>query len=142
MWKKYDYRELGIIAEPYFDLDFSKVLYLTDTGRRWDGEGVSIRDKIPVRERGPEGSGLRKARRKGESEGMMERGREWERGIDLEMWVESKILRFNDSTIQRFNDSTIQRFNDFASRFFASLRITIQCPGGVKKDLVDMESSP
>ena len=33
-------------------------------------------------------------------------------GIDLEMWVESKILRFNDSTIQRFNDSTIQRFND------------------------------
>jgi len=56
VWKKYDYRELGIIAEPYFDLDFSKVLYLTDTGRRWDGEGVSIRDKIPVRERGPEGS--------------------------------------------------------------------------------------
>jgi len=46
VWKKYDYRELGIIAEPYFDLDFSKVLYLTDTGRRWDGEKVSIRDKV------------------------------------------------------------------------------------------------
>ena len=38
-----------------------------------------MRDKVPVRERGPEGSGLRKARRKGESEGVMERGREWER---------------------------------------------------------------
>lgn len=46
VWKKYDYRKLGIIAEPYFDLDFSKVLYLTDTGRRWDGEGVSVRDKV------------------------------------------------------------------------------------------------
>lgn len=47
VWQKYDYRELGIIAEPYFDLDFSEVLYLTDTGRRWDGHKVSIRDKEP-----------------------------------------------------------------------------------------------
>ncbi len=46
IWKKYDYKKLGIIGEPYFDVDFSKVLYLTDTGRRWDGEKVSIRDKI------------------------------------------------------------------------------------------------
>ena len=50
LWNHYDYRDYGIIAEPYFDLDFSKVLYLTDTGRRWDGEEVSIRDKAPVRE--------------------------------------------------------------------------------------------
>jgi hypothetical protein len=28
-----------------FDIDFSKLLYLTDTGRRWDGEKVSVRDK-------------------------------------------------------------------------------------------------
>jgi hypothetical protein len=47
VWQKYDYRELGIIAEPYFDLDFSEVLYLTDTGRRWDGGKFSIRDKEP-----------------------------------------------------------------------------------------------
>ncbi|MBN1187859.1 MAG: hypothetical protein JXB49_36635, partial [Bacteroidales bacterium] len=46
MWEKYDYRNYGIIGEPYFDVDFSKVLYLTDTGRRWDGEKVSIRDKV------------------------------------------------------------------------------------------------
>ncbi len=37
---------MGIIGEPYFDVDFSKVLYLTDTGRRWDGEKVSVRDKV------------------------------------------------------------------------------------------------
>jgi hypothetical protein len=46
IWKTYDYRSFGIIGEPYFDVDFSKVLYLTDTGRRWNGEKVSIRDKV------------------------------------------------------------------------------------------------
>lgn len=47
LWKHYDYREYGVIGEPYFDVDFSKVFYLTDTGRRWDGYKVSVRDKIP-----------------------------------------------------------------------------------------------
>jgi len=45
IWQKYDYKEQGLIGEPYFDIDFSKVLYLTDTGRRWDGDKVSVRDK-------------------------------------------------------------------------------------------------
>ena len=47
LWKKYDYRSLGIIGEPYVDTDFSDVFYLTDTGRCWDGYKVSVRDKIP-----------------------------------------------------------------------------------------------
>ena len=47
IWKKYDYKALGIESEPYLDTDFSKVFYLTDTGRRWDGYKVSVRDKIP-----------------------------------------------------------------------------------------------
>jgi len=46
LWKKYNYKELGIIGEPYFDIDFSKMFYLTDTGRMWDGYKVSVRDKI------------------------------------------------------------------------------------------------
>jgi predicted glycosyltransferase len=46
IWRKYDYKKLGIIAEPYFDIDFSKVFYLTDTGRCWDGQRFNIRDKI------------------------------------------------------------------------------------------------
>ncbi|MBL7909537.1 MAG: hypothetical protein JNJ41_00615 [Bacteroidia bacterium] len=45
IWKKYDYKKLGLIAEPYFDVDFNKTFYLTDTGRRWDGAKVSVRDK-------------------------------------------------------------------------------------------------
>ena len=48
LWKQYDYHDFGIIGEPYFDTDFSDVFYLTDTGRRWDGYHVSVRDKIPV----------------------------------------------------------------------------------------------
>ena len=47
LWKHYDYHALGINHESYLDTDFSKVLYLTDTGRRWDGYKVSVRDKIP-----------------------------------------------------------------------------------------------
>lgn len=45
IWKEYDYHALDIIGEPYFDLDFSKVFYLTDTGRRWNGAKYSVRDK-------------------------------------------------------------------------------------------------
>lgn len=47
IWKKYDYHALGIDNEPYLDTDFSQTFYLTDTGRRWDGYKVSVRDKIP-----------------------------------------------------------------------------------------------
>ena len=47
IWKKYSYRELGIIGEPYFDLNFNEFFYLTDTGRKWDGFKVSVRDKMP-----------------------------------------------------------------------------------------------
>ena len=46
IWKKYDYRSLEIIGEPYYDLDFDKVFYLTDTSRRWDGWKTSVRDKV------------------------------------------------------------------------------------------------
>jgi hypothetical protein len=49
IWKKYNYRDWGIIGEPYFDIDFRDVFYLTDTGRRWDGDKVSIRDKVNSR---------------------------------------------------------------------------------------------
>ena len=48
LWEKYDYRSLGLIGEPYLDVNFNETLYLTDTGRRWDGYKVSIRDKIPI----------------------------------------------------------------------------------------------
>lgn len=48
IWKIKSYRDYGILGEPYFDIDFADVFYITDTGRRWDGFKVSMRDKIPV----------------------------------------------------------------------------------------------
>lgn len=45
IWKKYDYKKLGIIAEPYFDINFNELFYITDTGRRWDGHLYNVRDK-------------------------------------------------------------------------------------------------
>jgi hypothetical protein len=50
LWQKYDYKSLGIIGEPYYDIDFNEVFYLTDTGRRWDGWETSVRDKVPQQE--------------------------------------------------------------------------------------------
>jgi len=47
IWNKYDYRTLQIIGEPYYDVNFDEVFYLTDTGRRWDGWKTSVRDKVP-----------------------------------------------------------------------------------------------
>lgn len=46
IWKKFNYRDFGIIGEPYLDINFDKVFYLTDTGRCWDGERYSVRDKV------------------------------------------------------------------------------------------------
>lgn len=46
LWEKYDYRNEGVIGEPYFDVDYTKVLYITDTGRAWNKTGVSVRDKV------------------------------------------------------------------------------------------------
>ena len=49
LWDKYNYRDYDLIAEPYFDIDFNKVFYITDTGRKWDGSKVSVRDKVETK---------------------------------------------------------------------------------------------
>jgi hypothetical protein len=46
LWKNYSYKAFGIQGEPYFEIDFSRFCYLTDTGRRWNGRDVSVRDKV------------------------------------------------------------------------------------------------
>lgn len=56
--KSYDIHALGIDYEPMMDTDFSRTLYLTDTGRRWDGYRVSVRDKVPAYQRKWQRDGL------------------------------------------------------------------------------------
>jgi hypothetical protein len=49
LWKKFNYRDFGIVGEPYFDLinneSVGKLTYLTDTARMWDGDKYNVRDK-------------------------------------------------------------------------------------------------
>ncbi len=49
MWDRYDYRRYGIIGEPFKDIDYNKVFYLTDTGRGWNKNKYSLRDKVETR---------------------------------------------------------------------------------------------
>jgi hypothetical protein len=46
LWERYDYRDFGIIAEPYFDLDYARVFYITDASRAWNNRSLSVRDKV------------------------------------------------------------------------------------------------
>ena len=46
LWDQYSYQDFGIIAEPYFDVDYSKVFYITDTGRAWNNSSISVRDRV------------------------------------------------------------------------------------------------
>ena len=46
LWKHYDYRDFDIIGEPYFDVDFRRVFYISDTGRKWNNEAASVRDRV------------------------------------------------------------------------------------------------
>jgi hypothetical protein len=46
LWKKYNYKDYGINSEPYFDIDFNKVQYITDAGRSWDNAAINLRDKV------------------------------------------------------------------------------------------------
>ena len=53
IWKSYNYRDYGIIGEPYFDFLSSDKLneehmYFTDTARMWDGAKYTVRDKSDV----------------------------------------------------------------------------------------------
>lgn len=50
LWHSYSYHDRGITGEPYFDINFEDFLYLTDTGRCWDGDKVSVRDKVNGRQ--------------------------------------------------------------------------------------------
>ncbi|MDR2887495.1 MAG: hypothetical protein LBV26_05785 [Bacteroidales bacterium] len=46
LWQAFSYNGEGIVCEPYYDIDYSSVLYLTDTGRKWDNKKVNVRDRV------------------------------------------------------------------------------------------------
>ena len=46
MWERYDFKDFGIIGEPYLSINYTDVVYLTDTGRTWAGDKVSVKDVV------------------------------------------------------------------------------------------------
>lgn len=52
LWKKYSFEELGIIGEPYLSIDYKNIIYLTDTGRSWNGGKYNLRDKVSAENNG------------------------------------------------------------------------------------------
>lgn len=47
LWKHHSWTDFGILGEPYFSLDYSSLVYVTDTGRRWNSQsGTNIRDRV------------------------------------------------------------------------------------------------
>ncbi|WP_321430944.1 hypothetical protein [uncultured Methanolobus sp.] len=46
LWKDYDFEDFGLIGEPYYSIDYSKVLYLTDTGRTWADRNIRVKDVL------------------------------------------------------------------------------------------------
>ncbi len=46
LWNRYDYKEYGIVSEPYFDIDFNEVFYATDAGRAWGNDKINLRDRV------------------------------------------------------------------------------------------------
>jgi len=45
IWGKYDFKDFGIFGEPYLSIDYKKVFYLTDTGRKWNSR-FSVKDVV------------------------------------------------------------------------------------------------
>lgn len=46
IWKQHNLAEFDLIGEPYISLDFDRVLYMSDTTQKWDGDKIALRDKV------------------------------------------------------------------------------------------------
>lgn len=46
LWKRYDFKDLGIIGEAFLSIDYSDIYYFTDTGRSWSDSAMNLRDKV------------------------------------------------------------------------------------------------
>ena len=46
IWKKYDFKDFGIIGEAFLSIDYNNVMYFTDTGRKWNNQSSNVRDIV------------------------------------------------------------------------------------------------
>ncbi len=48
LWKKYNFKDFGIIGEAYLSIDFNEILYLSDTGRSWNSTRYKLKDLVDI----------------------------------------------------------------------------------------------
>ena len=46
LWKFSDFKKFGIKGEPYLSIDYTQILYFTDTGRTWGDSNANLRDVV------------------------------------------------------------------------------------------------
>jgi len=100
LWKTCNYRDFGIIGEPYFDfLSYDSMLgtktsYFTDTARMWDGDKYNVRDKIQLSDN---------------SEQLSVLSNEYNLSDNMESRNETKVAQ--DQAVNGVNQSAIQRIH-------------------------------
>lgn len=45
LWQEYDFRDFGIICEPYLSINYNEVFYFSDTGRTWNND-LNVKDTV------------------------------------------------------------------------------------------------
>ena len=46
LWKKFNFKDFGILSEAFLSIDYKDIYYFTDTGRSWNPNSVNLRDKV------------------------------------------------------------------------------------------------
>lgn len=46
MWKRYDFKDFGILGEAYLSLNFSDIAYFSDSGGYWYNEKFNLKDTV------------------------------------------------------------------------------------------------
>jgi hypothetical protein len=47
LWRRYDFRQFGILGEALLSVDYNGIYYVTDTGRTWSETRRNLRDRVP-----------------------------------------------------------------------------------------------
>jgi len=46
LWDAYDFKQFDLIGEAYLSMDYSDLIYFTDTGRSWNAGKLNLRDHV------------------------------------------------------------------------------------------------
>lgn len=116
VWRLRHYGEFGIQCEPYFDLDFSKMLYLSDTGRTWVKGRHRVRDMEMQDDSVPLSSAFRF-----QSTNQIIKTAE-QGGLPGRIMINVHPQRWNDSVVPWARELIVQTLKNQAKRVLVSIK--------------------